>query len=88
MKEMVDAQNTACPFEFNVDAATFKVGDLVSYRVPEAFHDMPFVGKLLEVHEDYVILHHYGEEEDGQVRPMRGSREDRPAVSAADALAD
>ncbi|MDG2305249.1 MAG: hypothetical protein P8R42_11460 [Candidatus Binatia bacterium] len=88
MKNMVDAQNAACPFEFNVAAATFKVGDLVSYRVPESFQDMPFVGKLLEVHEDHVILHHYGEEEVGPVRPMRGSREDRPAVSAADALAD
>jgi hypothetical protein len=87
MKEMVDAQNTACPFEFNVDAATFKVGDLVSYRVPEAFHDMPFVGELLEVHEDHVILHHYGEPED-QIKPMRGTREDRPAVRQADALGD
>ena len=87
MKEMVDAQNTTCPFEFNLDATTFKVGDLVSYRVPEAFQDMPFVGELLEVHEDHVILRHYGEPED-QSAPMRGTREDRPAVSKADALPD
>ena len=87
MKEMVDAQNTECPFEFNLDAKTFKVGDLVSYRVPEAFQDMPFVGQLLEVHEDHVILHHYGEE-GGEIRPMRGTREDRPAVSEKDALAE
>ena len=87
MKDMVDAQNPECPFEFNFDAATFKVGDIVSYRVPEALGDMPFVGKLLEVHADHVILHHYGEPE-GQVRPMRGTREDRPSVSKADALAD
>ena len=40
---------------------------------------MPFVGELLEVHDDHVILHHYGEPED-QVRRMRGTREDRPAV--------
>jgi hypothetical protein len=84
---MVDAQNPDCPFEFNFDAATFKVGDIVSYRVPEAFDDMPFVGELLEVHADHVILHHYGEPE-GQVRPMRGTRESRPAVRKADALAD
>jgi hypothetical protein len=85
MKDMVDAQNTACPFAFSFDAAAFKVGDIVSYRVPEAFADMAFVGELLEVHADHVILHHYGED---QVRPMRGSREDRPAVSKADALLD
>lgn len=87
MKEMVDAENTSCPFEFNLDAKTFKVGDLVSYRVPTAFQDMPFVGQLLEVHEDHVVLHHYGEE-GAEVRPMRGTREDRPAVSEADALAE
>ena len=38
------------------DPATFKVGDMVSYRVPSQFQDFPFVGVLLEVHEDHVIL--------------------------------
>lgn len=87
MKEMVDAQNTACPFEFNFEAATFKKGDLVSYRVPSLFTDMAFVGQILEVHEDHIILHHYGESEH-EIRPMRGTREDRPAVSKEDALAE
>ena len=87
MKDMVTPQEGECPFEFNFDAKTFKVGDLVSYRVPEAFDDMPFVGKLLEVHDDHVILHHEGEPEN-QIRRMRGTREDRPAVSKADALGD
>lgn len=87
MKEMVTPQDTQCPFEFNFDPATFKAGDIVSYRVPEAFQDMPFVGELLEVHDDHVILHHYGEPAD-QIQPMRGTREDRPAVSKADALGD
>ena len=87
MKDMVTAQEPDCPFEFNFDATTFKTGDIVSYRVPEAFDDMPFVGELLEVHEDHVILKHYGEPEN-QSRPMRGTREDRPIVSKADALAD
>ncbi len=87
MKEMVNAQDTDCPFQFNFDAKTFKPGDMVSYRVPDAFQDMPFVGELLEVHEDHVILHHYGEAGD-QVRPMRGTRESRPAVSKDDALGD
>jgi len=87
MKELVTAQDPNCPFQFNFDASTFKPGDIVSYRVPDAFADMPFVGELLEVHEDHVILHHYGEPED-QVHPVRGTREDRPAVSKEDALAD
>ena len=26
-----------CPFQFNFDPTTFKVGDTVSYRVPEQF---------------------------------------------------
>ena len=43
-----------CPFEFNFDPATFKTGDVVSYRVPESFGEMPFVGTLLSVHDDYV----------------------------------
>ena len=85
MKDMVSPQDTDCPFAFNFDQTTFKPGDTVSYRVPEAFDDMPFVGRLLEVHEDHVILHHDGEAED-QIRPMRGTREDRPAVSKAEAL--
>ena len=87
MKDMVTPQDPDCPFEFNFDAATFKVGDIVSYRVPEAFDDMPFVGELLEVHEDHVILHHYGEPED-KIKPVRGTREDRPVVSEAEALVD
>ena len=60
---------------------------MVSYRVPESFDDMPFVGILLEVAEDHVILAHYGEHESGGNR-MRGTRESRPAVSSADALAE
>jgi len=87
MKEMVNAQDTDCPFQFNFDEKTFKPGDMVSYRVPDAFQDMPFVGELLEVHDDHVILHHYGEVGD-QIRPMRGTRESRPAVGKDDALGD
>ena len=34
-----------------------------------------------------LILHHYGETE-GEIKRMRGTREDRPAVSEADALGD
>jgi hypothetical protein len=30
-----------CPFEFNFDAATFKVGDTVSYRVNGSLEGCP-----------------------------------------------
>lgn len=74
----------SCPFSFNFDAATFKPGDMVSYRVPERFDEMPFVGTLLEVGEDYVIISPNDPMDPD--RKMRGTRESRPAVSVADAL--
>ena len=40
----------ACPFEFNFDPASFKVGDVVSYRVNGSLEGFPFVGTLVEVH--------------------------------------
>ncbi len=73
-----------CPFEFNFDAATFKVGDMVSYRITERFADMPFVGTLLEVHDDYVVIS--PNDPNDPDRRMRGTRASRPEVSAAAAL--
>ena len=73
-----------CPFTFNFDAATFKVGDMVSYRVTERFGDMPFVGTLLEVHDDYVVISPNDPADPD--RRMRGTRENRPEVTAAAAL--
>jgi hypothetical protein len=73
-----------CPFQFNFDPAAFKVGDLVSYRVPERFDEMPFVGQLLEVGEDYVIIS--PNDPTDPDRRMRGTRESRPVVSAQEAL--
>ena len=46
----------ACPFVFNFDEATFKVGDVVSYQVTGSLKGFPFVGTLTEVHEDYVLI--------------------------------
>lgn len=69
-----------CPFEFNFDPATFKVGDTVSYRV-SSLDDFPFVGTLVEVHVDHVII--AGDVNDPAVR-YRGTREARPVVDISE----
>jgi hypothetical protein len=71
-----------CPFEFNFDPATFKVGDTVSYRVP-SLGDFPFVGTVTAVYAEHIEI------VDGSDpgRPMRASRVSRPVVSDEDALA-
>jgi hypothetical protein len=68
----------SCPFSFNFDPTTFKVGDTISYRVP-ALGDFAFPGTITEVHDDYIVL-------DGGDGPKRASRESRPVVNDADAL--
>ena len=69
-------------FEFNFDAATFKVGDTVSYRITgnPMFENMPFAGELLEVHEDFVVI--AGDPNDSTAR-YRGTRESRPQVDSS-----
>jgi hypothetical protein len=74
----------ACPFEFNFDPETFKIGDLVSYRVPEPLGDFPFVGTILAVYDDYIEISPGDPSTPDKI--MRGTRENRPVVSAADAL--
>ncbi len=73
-----------CPFEFNFDPAKFKPGDLVSYRIPERFGEMPFVGTILAVFDDYVEIS--ANDPSDPHRRMRGTRESRPVVTAASAL--
>lgn len=70
-----------CPFEFNFDPATFKVGDVVSYRVTGSLDGFPFVGTLLEVHEDHVII--VADPNDPKSH-MRGTRESRPVVEESE----
>ena len=70
-----------CPFEFNFDEATFKPGDVVSYRVTGSLDGMPFVGTLLEVFEDHVII--AADATDASVR-YRGTRESRPVVDGSE----
>lgn len=71
----------ACPFEFNFDEKTFKAGDLVSYRVSGSLADFPFVGTLVEVHEDFVMI------SPDPTKPeelYRGTRESRPLVDESE----
>jgi hypothetical protein len=70
-----------CPFEFNFDPASFKVGDTVSYRVPQ-LGDFPFVAQIVAVHADHIDIVDPGEP--GKV--LRASRESRPVVSNEQAL--
>jgi hypothetical protein len=70
-----------CPFAFNFDETAFKVGDTVSYRVTGGLDGFPFVGALLEVHADYVII------SPGENEPSaryRGTRESRPLVDESE----
>ena len=71
----------ACPFEFNFDAATFKVGDVVSYRVSGSLEGFPFVGTLLEVHADHVVISPDPAKPDER---YRGTRESRPLVAESE----
>ncbi len=77
-------QQEKCPFEFNFDPSTFKVGDTVSYRVPAEFGDMPFVGTLLAVDQDSVLISTNDPSDPN--RRMRGTRASRPIVSPQEAL--
>jgi len=68
----------ACPFEFNFDEKTFKPGDLVSYRVTGSLDGFPFVGTLVEVHDDYVMI---AGDPNSPETLYKGTRESRPVVS-------
>ena len=73
-----------CPFAFNFDPQTFKVGDSVSYRIPEQFGEMPFVGTILAVHEEWIEIS--PDDPTDPDRRMRGTRTSRPIVSAKEAV--
>lgn len=71
----------SCPFEFNMDPATFKVGDMVSYRVTGKLSGWPFAGVLMEVHDDHVVI---ASDPDDPKDAVRGTREARPVVQEED----
>ena len=75
----------SCPIEFNFDPATFKVGDVVSYRVAgPRFGDFPFVGEIKAVFDDYIEIN--PNEADNPDKVMRATRESRPIVTEEEAL--
>ena len=84
MKEMTSPDGEACPFSFNFDPATFKAGDMVSYRIPDRFDDFPFVGTLLEVHDDYVLIS--PNDPTAPDARMKGTRDSRPVVHSSEVL--
>lgn len=77
MQGMGETAGEDCPFEFNFDPATFKVGDTVSYRVTGSLEGFPFVGTLVEVHDDFVLIAHDAKDPEAT---YRGTRESRPVV--------
>ena len=77
-------EGEACPISFNFDPASFKPGDMVSYRVPDALGDFPFVGTILAVYDDYIEISP-GDPQTPDKR-MRGSRESRPVVASSEAI--
>ena len=81
MGEGGGANGEDCPFVFNFDAATFKPGDTVSYRVGGNLEGFPFVGTLIEVHADFVLI--APDANDAALR-YRGTRESRPLVDESE----
>ena len=73
------ADGEDCPFAFNFDPASFAVGDIVSYRV-STMEDWPFVGTLIEVHPDQVVISPGPAEPDAR---YVGTRESRPMVDGS-----
>ena len=81
MQGMGETAGEACPFEFNFDEKTFKAGDVVSYRVNGSLDGFPFVGTLVEVHDDFVLI----SGDPGEPgKNYRGTRESRPLVEYAE----
>lgn len=70
-----------CPFDFNFNPASFKVGDTVSYRVAK-LGDWPFAATITAVHEDHIEIIDPSQPE----KVMRATRVSRPVVADEEAL--
>ena len=75
---MIGMGGDKCPFEFNFDPATFKVGDLVSYRIPGKFGEFPFMGTIVAVHADSIEIDSDPNDPNGI---LKATRESRPVVA-------
>lgn len=80
--QTMGGEGEECPFAFNFDPATFKVGDTVSYRVSGSLDGFPFVGTLVQVYADHVMISPGDPATPDAL--YRGTRESRPLVSEAD----
>ncbi|MBL4826590.1 MAG: hypothetical protein JKY66_02535 [Spongiibacteraceae bacterium] len=78
---MMDMGDGSCPYKFNYEAETFKIGDTISYRVP-TLGDFPFAGLVKAVFDDYIEIADFSEPE----KVIRATRESRPIVSEKDVL--
>jgi hypothetical protein len=78
---MMGMGDGACPYKFNFDPSTFKVGDTVSYRVPK-LGEFPFAAEIKAVYDDYIEISDYGEPD----KCLRATRESHPIVADAEAL--
>ena len=78
---MLGMGGDTCPFEFNFDPATFKVGDVVSYRVTGDMADFPFIGTVAAVYEDYIEI--LADPDNPDTR-MKATRESRPIVEESE----
>jgi hypothetical protein len=78
---MIGMDGDKCPFTFNFDPATFKVGDTVSYRVPQ-LGDFPFAAQIVAVYDDHIDIVNPGEPD----KVLQATREARPVVSNEQAL--
>jgi len=81
MEGMGSTSGEKCPFEFNFDPATFKAGDLVSYRVAGELADFPFIGTITAVHDDHIEL---APDPNDPKTIYRATRESRPVVAASE----
>ena len=70
-----------CPFEFNFDPTTFKIGDTVSYRVP-SLDGFPFVATITAVYDDHLEIVDASEPD----KKLKATRESRPVVANEVAL--
>jgi hypothetical protein len=78
----IASDGKTCPITFNFDPASFKAGDLVSYRIPDRFGDFPFVGTIVAVHPDHVEIS--PNDPTTPDKHMKGTRESRPVVNSAE----